>query len=65
MKERARLEEMYAEQVGTDALERQRRDRAERHPCCGERIEDGHHMLCSKRPVDEAPAHVEGQVGLL
>jgi hypothetical protein len=55
----------YAEQLGDEALARQRSERGERHSCCGERIDDGHHMMCSKRPDDEPAAHVVGQETLL
>lgn len=58
-------EDMYAQQLGAEALERQRGERAERHPCCGERVDEGHHPMCSKRPPDEPPAHVDGQEALL
>lgn len=60
-----RAAEKYAEAVGTDALERQRAQRGERHPCCGELIAAGHHMMCSKRPDDQEPAHIDGQASLL
>jgi len=59
------VEERYARELGTDALERQRREGGERHPCCGELVADGHHLACSKRPADEPPAHVDGQEALL
>lgn len=57
--------ERYAREVGNDALERQKRERGERHPCCGELVSEGHHGMCSKRPTDEVPAHVDGQEALL
>lgn len=59
------VEERYARELGQDALERQRRERGERHPCCGELLAHGHHFMCSKRPADEPAAHLDGQQGLL
>jgi hypothetical protein len=40
MTARDRIEQMYAEHAGDDALARQRQERVERHPCCGERTTD-------------------------
>lgn len=60
-----RISEMYARELGHDALSRQKQERVDRHPCCGERVDSGHHAMCSKRPADEAPAHVDGQETLL
>ena len=60
-----RPDEVYAKEVGAEALERQRQERVERHPCCGELVSEGHHMMCSKRPLDEPPADVDGQESLL
>jgi hypothetical protein len=62
---RDHVERLYAEVVGPDALERQRADLRERHYCCGEPLEDGHHFACSKRPPDEPPALIDGQGALL
>lgn len=62
---RRRLEEKYQAELGADALERQRVEAVERHPCCGERVDEGHHPMCSKRPPDEPAPHIEGQQGLL
>lgn len=59
------VDERYARELGEAAFERQKRERGERHPCCGEPVADGHHLACSKRPADEPPAHVEGQEALL
>lgn len=60
-----RAADLYGETLGVEALERQRRERGERHPCCGELVAVGHHLACSKRPVDEVPAHIDGQEALL
>jgi hypothetical protein len=60
-----RASEMYARELGDDALSRQKQERVDRHPCCGERADVGHHVMCSKRPADEPAAHVDGQGSLL
>lgn len=65
MKKPTRAEEAYAAEFGQEALERQRQERGERHECCGELIDQGHHWMCSKRPDDEPPADIEGQEALL
>lgn len=57
-------ESLYAEVVGRAALERQKREAADRFECCGEREVDGHHPLCAKRPKD-VPPPVVGQESLL
>jgi hypothetical protein len=58
-------EQLYKQQLGEAALERQRALRGERHPCCWELVADSHHPACSKRPDDEpAPVH-ENQASIL
>lgn len=56
---------LYEEELGAEARARQEADRRERHICCGEFVEHGHHFLCSKRPPDEAPPMIEGQASLV
>lgn len=56
--------EAYERELGEDTAARQRRERIERFPCCGELQSVGHHPVCPKRPA-EVPAHAEGQVPLL
>jgi hypothetical protein len=61
----SREERAYEQQVGEEALERQRGDGRERHLCCGELMVEGHHPMCSKRPPDEPASRVDGQESLL
>lgn len=54
-------DKLYAEQLGEDALERQRREADQRLACCGELKSEGHHRECSLWK----PPHVDGQESLL
>ena len=60
-----RVEALYAEQVGAEALDRQRGDGRERHHCCGEPISVGLHPVCAKRSEDDPASHVDGQESLI
>lgn len=59
--------DLYAEQLGADALERQARLARERYVCCGMVRTDGHHEHCPARPKDEptVPTVIPGQGSLL
>lgn len=46
---------MYEEAVSRQARIRQEDLWANRHPCCGEHVEEGHHEACSLRPKDVTP----------
>lgn len=61
----AYMRTQYEAEVGADARERQQRELSERHMCCGERREEGHHTACSRRPKDDPAAVLDGQIGLL
>ena len=55
-------EEEYAQLMGEEALERQRRETGERYPCCWERRGEPHLGDC---PGWEPPPPPEGQEALL
>lgn len=61
----SRSEELYGQAFGDEALARQREIAKTLWPCCGEPRAFEHHIHCSKRPADPAPAVVEGQESLL
>lgn len=54
-------ETLYAQQLGEQALERQRREADQRLGCCGELRSEGHHREC---PLWKPP-HIDGQGSLL
>lgn len=54
-------ENLYAQQLGEEALERQRREADRRLVCCGELKSEGHHREC---PLWKPP-HIAGQGSLL
>lgn len=60
-----RLERLYEEKHGKEALERQKQAAKNYHWCCAEPIDGPHHELCSKFVPEDVPDVIEGQESLL
>lgn len=59
------LHDRYRDELGPEALERQRVLAKERHKCCGEEKSGPHHEGCHLYDPDPLPALIDGQESLL
>lgn len=55
----------YGDELGPDALERQRKAAKDFFSCCGEHKSGPHHEVCKNFVPDAAPPVIDGQESLL
>lgn len=58
-------EERYAEELGAEALARQRQLAKDHFKCCGEHKSGPHHESCKNFVEDAPPSVIEGQETLI